>query len=121
MNEDIEWNEPKIDIKTEKVEPEFQENNVKTEAFPIYDQDLESSNQSDPLLEPNLQEHIRIANFNPDKFNCPICQKNFKNKYILKSHISIVHIGEKSFKCETCGQNFNRKESLKKHVRYGFK
>ena len=49
-------------------------------------------------------------------WQCPICQKSFKNrKDRLEEHIETVHEGKKSYQCQKCATFFTTKPGLIHH------
>ncbi|XP_048246215.1 zinc finger protein 79-like isoform X1 [Haliotis rufescens] len=47
---------------------------------------------------------------------CPICNKSFSAKSVLKKHL-LIHSNTRPFKCGTCGNGFNSRSSLQTHER----
>ncbi|XP_057665852.1 zinc finger protein draculin-like [Diorhabda carinulata] len=90
----------------------------------------------------NLSEHFRLQHKQDDeKRKCPICEKEFINKALLRNHIKThdkcfkckvcdkvfssrynleihtnTHSGAKNFKCDICNNYFASKTSLKNHI-----
>ena len=56
-----------------------------------------------------------MAGNNEYKFNCSICNKEFKQKQHLNRHERTVH-GDISHKCEVCNVSFNRLSNLMRHM-----
>ncbi|KAH0576707.1 Zinc finger, C2H2 type domain-containing protein [Spironucleus salmonicida] len=61
-----------------------------------------------------LMQHVRYQHSNI--YTCPICQKQFKQKYHLQSHMA-QHTGQKNFACPICEKGFARKDTLEVHLR----
>ena len=58
---------------------------------------------------------IKFLSFSVD-WQCPICQKSFKNrKDRLEEHIETVHEGKKSYQCQKCATFFTTKPGLIHH------
>ena len=49
---------------------------------------------------------------------CEICDKEFKNKYILKKHFNITHNLEKEYQCNICKKVFNGQSQLTLHIKF---
>ena len=80
------------------------------------DRSKEDSDNSGKLSDKSGKESAKLTE-NSDKINhpfqCKICLKIMKNKYILKTHMSL-HEGKK-FKCNICGWATRHRVSLKNH------
>ena len=46
---------------------------------------------------------------------CTICEKKFKDKYVLKSHIARIHSDDMQFKCTKCEHRFKDEGSCRRH------
>jgi hypothetical protein len=57
-------------------------------------------------------EHPEITNIRP--FECPDCQKKFKNKGSLNRHCTSNHSSQ-TFSCEECNKTMYRKDSVRRH------
>ena len=66
-----------------------------------------------------LKKHLRNQHFEPQNFECHICQKIFKRKDKLNNHMSI-HTGNRPFLCDLCPKKFITKTKLKEHQRRHF-
>ncbi|ODM96526.1 putative zinc finger protein, partial [Orchesella cincta] len=62
----------------------------------------------------NLMVHMRECHTNLHKFECVICGKNFKQKYVMMNHIRL-HTKEKPYSCKQCGKSFALKQYLQTH------
>ncbi|XP_037083366.1 zinc finger protein 771-like [Pollicipes pollicipes] len=72
-----------------------------------------------PECEVELHEPAAGGQVSPHaELTCPICNKQFRNKYNLKRH-STVHADVKPFSCEFCTRAFRQKDHLKTHTRSG--
>lgn len=65
---------------------------------------------NDPLLEEMNPPFIQDNN----NFDCYVCQKNFKTKFLLKRHIKI-HV-ENPVNCKICNIKLKHIMSLKRHM-----
>ena len=45
---------------------------------------------------------------------CPVCQKVFSKKALLKSHLGSVHVG-KIYQCSICNKTFTSSENFRFH------
>ena len=52
----------------------------------------------------------------PDGKKCPICNKAFSNRSILKLHITSVHERKTPHKCIHCSASFAQKQQMEEHV-----
>jgi hypothetical protein len=57
-------------------------------------------------------EHPEIINMRP--FECPDCNKKFKNKGSLNRHCTSNHSSQ-TFSCEECNKKMYRKDSVRRH------
>ena len=67
-----------------------------------------------PKINGDIVEAIFAAHV-VSPFNCKFCDKNFTQKYHLKSHIAAIHEGKKPFNCNLCGKDFSFKHVLQRH------
>ena len=51
-----------------------------------------------------------------EQWQCLICNKICKRKYILKDHIESHHLNLGGHECNICGNKYNTKNSLQKHT-----
>ncbi|ODM87772.1 PR domain zinc finger protein 5 [Orchesella cincta] len=65
---------------------------------------------SDTQLKRHMQSHRE------KKFQCSVCNLQFKRRDHLKSH-SIIHSGARPFECEVCQKGFNRSDILRVHMK----
>ena len=61
-----------------------------------------------------LNQHIKSHN---KKFGCQKCSKMFPTRGHLNQHIKYTHENPRSFKCEICGKKFNEKRTWQSHQR----
>ncbi|XP_058830509.1 zinc finger protein 93-like [Topomyia yanbarensis] len=61
-----------------------------------------------------ILNHVHL---DPSRFQCTVCQKSYKTKYILQTHRARVHGIEKSkrFRCDQCDACFYKSSQLKDH------
>jgi len=63
------------------------------------------------MSEFSLKKHVRKCEFTP----CPVCGKEFKNRWKLKNHMK-GHVQEKPHVCDECGKDFMHRTSLTEHI-----
>ena len=63
-----------------------------------------------------LKKHLKTQHFDPQIYECHVCQKTFKRKDKLNNHLSI-HTGIRPFLCDLCPKKFITKTKLKEHQR----
>ena len=53
------------------------------------------------------------------RFQCNLCEKSYKDVYILRKHIIWKHSGSEPgpFKCKDCDNEFTMKKSLRRHIK----
>ena len=61
-----------------------------------------------------LTEHQRETGHGYDLI-CTICEKKFKDKYVLKSHVARIHSDDMPFKCTKCEHRFKDEGSCRRH------
>lgn len=62
-----------------------------------------------------VSQHVKTEHTeNAVRFPCPLCGKEFKNRYKLERHIS-THTKEKAYSCSTCGRSFAELTDVKCH------
>ena len=66
-----------------------------------------------------LFDQLSKEDFNPVspsmRFRCPVCSKEFYNKYNFKCHY-MMHSGEKPYECSYCPYRGRQASHLKRHV-----
>ena len=50
-------------------------------------------------------------------FECDLCYKSCKEKFILKKHMKTLHGGAKDFSCDMCKKLFREKHHLQEHIK----
>lgn len=68
------------------------------------------------LTSGTLKKHLKTQHFDPQIYECHVCQKIFKRKDKLNNHLSI-HTGFRPFLCDLCPKKFITKTKLKEHQR----
>lgn len=63
-----------------------------------------------------LMKHIKRNHKGKKAFECPECNKEFRQRYNLANHMR-VHTGEKAFKCDFCDRTFAQSSSCYVHMR----
>ena len=63
----------------------------------------------------NLKRHKNMIHTNDKRFGCDICEKQFKDCYILRQHMS-RHYKECLLKCPFCDKGFTRNQALQRHI-----
>lgn len=53
----------------------------------------------------------------PKTAQCGVCNKSFKNKYLLTAHHKQVHEGTLRVSCAKCEKSFCNKATLQKHMK----
>ena len=67
-------------------------------------------------LESKITE-LENKNHINEKVVCDICNKKFKNKYILRTHMQNIHCeNRQSYTCEICGKQLKSKYYLQYHI-----
>jgi len=51
-----------------------------------------------------------------EAWQCLVCNKICKRKYILKDHVESLHVTNSGHNCHLCGNKYKTKNSLQKHV-----
>ncbi|KAG5669505.1 hypothetical protein PVAND_017392 [Polypedilum vanderplanki] len=63
----------------------------------------------------NLDQHMSQVHTTVDqKFQCQICNKNYKNQKTLKIHLKTHN---KQHQCQTCGRKFSKLSEIKEHLK----
>lgn len=67
-----------------------------------------------PVVNGQQKHRLRRSSLNKDPFTCDVCQKQFKQKSLLRSHMN-SHQSEPQFFCPLCPYASKRNSDLKKH------
>jgi KRAB domain-containing zinc finger protein len=62
-----------------------------------------------------LDIHMRQHTDQKRRYTCPLCDKSFFQKKILRQHRKIH--GERNYKCEVCGRAFTENSRLREHMK----
>ena len=57
---------------------------------------------------------VKSTSNSTEPFTCPICQKVFSKRTLLKSHLGSVHVG-KNYQCNICSKTFTSSENFRFH------
>ena len=63
----------------------------------------------------NLKRHSNMIHTNDKRYGCDICEKQFKDCYILRQHMS-RHYKESLLKCRFCEKGYTRNQALQRHI-----
>lgn len=74
------------------------------------------SSQKCHLCPPDDIEKAQTDGSYDDRFRCDLCDKAFRDSYILRRH-KRIHTGEKPFQCNFCEKTFGTKSNLKSHIK----
>ena len=67
------------------------------------------------LLQNHLEEHAVFDKLDSDDNTCPVCNKLFSNRKILRRHYKI-HTSAKLYECNICDKKFARADTYKNHM-----
>lgn len=69
--------------------------------------------EEEALIEPTKKRKWRKA---PKKYDCAVCDKEFKGLTDLKRHL-LIHSNEKPYKCDLCEKSYRQKVNLNYHTK----